>query len=147
MFRPAPPVLTPAGSALGMLLSRAVLVLAAAGCSGGSNPVLVEGVVTLDGNPLEGATVMFRPEVGRPSVGKTDSAGKYVLRYTSERDGAVPGKHVVSIAMLDDESGSDESDGRRRRRDPIPARYNSKSQLTTTVAGSRMTLSFDLESK
>lgn len=146
VLRPTPPVRPSAGSFVGMLLAGAVLVLAAAGCGGGTDPVLVEGVVTLDGKPVDGVTVMFRPEVGRPSVGKTDADGRYTLRYTSERAGAVPGKHVVSISLLGDESGSDESNGRRPRQEPIPARYNAKSQLTALVAGPRMTISFDLES-
>jgi len=112
-----------------------------AGCSG-TGPVPVEGVVTLDGKPLEGATVMFRPAQGRPSAGKTDAAGRYRLRYTSERDGAVPGTHVVSITTLDDSD-----DTGPNPKEPIPAKYNSASALSVTVGSGQTSHNFDLLSK
>jgi hypothetical protein len=69
-----------------------------AGC-GESGPELatVTGTVTRDGKPLPNMRVQFQPEAGRPSSGNTDSQGVYALRYTSELDGAVPGKHRVYI--------------------------------------------------
>lgn len=112
-----------------------------AGCSG-TGPVPVEGVVTFDSKPLEGATVMFRPAQGRPSVGKTDAAGRYRLRYTSERDGAVPGTHVVSITTLDDSGDTGPT-----TKEPIPAKYNSASELSVTVGSGQTSHNFDLQSK
>jgi len=124
----------------------AVLV-ALAGCGpGGIEPVPVEGVVTLDGSPLADAHVLFRPTEGRPSAGKTDAQGRYRLRYTAERDGALPGTHAVSITMLADDAGDDDG-GSQPRRESIPARYNSQSELSAEVGRSRTTLDFDLESK
>jgi len=52
--------------------------LVLSGC-GPKGPELapVEGVVTLDGQPLEGATVLFHAEGGgRPSTGTTDANGR-----------------------------------------------------------------------
>ena len=78
-----------------------VCILTAAGCS--SNPAIypevadVVGVVTLDGQPLEGATVTFAPEAGRASSGVTDSAGRYSLHYTGSIRGAMLGSHRVMI--------------------------------------------------
>ena len=37
----------------------------------------VHGTITLDGKPLEGVSVLFEPENGRPSTAITDAAGKY----------------------------------------------------------------------
>jgi hypothetical protein len=134
--------------AAGSWLGIALAAIAVAGCSGGTDPVPVEGIVTLDGSPLAGATVMFRPQGGRPSAGKTDAEGRYRLRYTSERAGAVPGQHVVSISMFDDGGSVDEAGGApKKKREPIPARYNASSELVADVTGSRMTLDFALESK
>ena len=85
-------------------LISVVGVLTAAGCS--SNPAVypevadVVGVVTLDGQPLEGATVTFAPEAGRASSGVTDSAGRYSLHYTGSIRGAMLGSHRVMINKM-----------------------------------------------
>lgn len=79
-------------------------VLVAAGCS--SNSVVypevadVVGVVTLDGQPLEAATITFVPEAGRSSSGVTDSSGKYSLHYTGTIRGAMLGTHRVMIKKM-----------------------------------------------
>ncbi len=85
-------------------LIAVVGVLTAAGCS--SNPAVypevadVVGVVTLDGQPLEGATVTFAPEAGRASSGVTDSTGRYSLNYTGSIRGAMLGAHRVMIKKM-----------------------------------------------
>jgi hypothetical protein len=68
------------------------------GC-GPSGPTIVkiEGTVTRNGQPLSGFEVHFDPEHGRPSVGKTDERGHYVLDYTPQIKGAVAGKHKVYV--------------------------------------------------
>src|SRR5687768_9403934 len=60
------------------------------GCGGPEHPDVgrVSGVVTLDGQPLPEATVMFQPENGRASVATTDSAGKYSMTYLDGVPGA-----------------------------------------------------------
>jgi len=70
-----------------------------AGCGGGNRAKLapVTGTVTQGGQPLADALVMFIPETGVPSGGKTDQAGHFELRYNDGRAGAVPGKHKVSV--------------------------------------------------
>lgn len=127
----------------------AVLGALLLGCTSGTNPASVDGVVTLDGKPLQGATVLFRPSVGRPSAGKTDANGRYRLRYTSERDGAVAGEHTVSISMLGDDGGGEDeaSDASKPRSESIPARYNTQTELRATVSGSGTTADFDLKSR
>lgn len=107
------------------------------GCSSGDVPVVpVQGTVTLDGKPLAGAEVVFSPEVGRPSLGVTDSQGRYELRYLVDRNGALPGKHTVKISTLGD-GESDDSDKPARKRELVPKKYNRQSTLTVDVDASR----------
>ena len=81
-----------------------VIVVAAAlgGCGGASDaPALgrVTGTVTYLGQPLANATVVFLPE--RPGVrsasGITDQNGRFELMSDIPGDGAVLGKHRVTI--------------------------------------------------
>ncbi len=55
-------------------------VLWLGGCGGPAGSE-VEGIVKLDGKPLEGATVVFHPksEGGTPASGVTDAEGKFKL--------------------------------------------------------------------
>lgn len=76
--------------------------LVLAGCTPKSdNPatVPVTGVVTLDGQPVEGANVMFQsPEQG--SFGLTDAQGRYELQTFEPGDGAMPGEYRVAISKV-----------------------------------------------
>ncbi len=42
---------------------------------------------------------MFIPAAGVGSSGKTDEAGRFELRFSDGRPGAVPGKHRVNITI------------------------------------------------
>lgn len=82
----------------------AAVVLAAvfSGC-GPDRPetVTVRGTVTLDGQPVEGATVGFNPQGGgRPATGMTDSSGAFTLTTFVPGDGALPGKHAVTVSKV-----------------------------------------------
>jgi hypothetical protein len=73
--------------------------LASAGCGG--NTLKVKGKVTLDGAPVEGATISFVPAGGgeaHPATGFTDSDGYFTLSSTKEGDGAWPGEYKVVIS-------------------------------------------------
>jgi hypothetical protein len=80
----------------GVVLSVA-LVLPQCGCSGQYKTVPVEGIVTLDGKPVEGATVSFCPAEGRPASGLTDADGVFQLTTFKEDDGALPGDYRVVV--------------------------------------------------
>ena len=64
----------------------------------------VEGIVTLDGKPLTDAVVMFAPGRGNgpgPFMGKTDSAGRFVLgTRDNPHSGAAVGEYSVFIATV-----------------------------------------------
>jgi hypothetical protein len=58
----------------------------------------VSGTVTYKGKPLPDADVSFMPEGGgRAATGRTDANGRFTLSTFSINDGAVIGKHRVSV--------------------------------------------------
>lgn len=90
------------------------VALAVVGC-GPSGPVLtpVNGVVTLEGEPLEGAVVLFQPEEGgKPATGLTDAAGAFTLTTFEPGDGAQVGVNSVAITKeLPSTSSADVEEG------------------------------------
>lgn len=120
------------------------LLLALSGCGGETvkTPSVgeVSGMVTLDGNPLEGAIVIFEPDTTRSSNGRTDAQGKYELMFNKEVKGAALGKHKVRISRRDDPL--------KGAREALPAKYNQKTELTADVkTGKNENVNFDLKSK
>jgi len=58
----------------------------------------VEGQVTLQGKPLKGAFVTFHPTSSDDSgTGETDEDGRFAISTFARNDGAVLGKHAVTI--------------------------------------------------
>ena len=57
----------------------------------------VSGVVTLDGQPLPEAEILFQPSSGRASTGMTDENGEYTLLFNRNTYGAKVDDHDVSI--------------------------------------------------
>lgn len=80
-------------------------VVCLVGCSGSGFPETypVTGVVTHDGVPVEGATVVLvhRTAEGRSASGSTDAAGKFeVTTYfspTHQSVGALPGDYAITV--------------------------------------------------
>lgn len=73
------------------------------GCGGDGRPtlVLVEGTVTLDGEPLEGARLSFIPDAGnqiqRGSNATSGVGGNFVVGTYSADDGIPVGKYKVTV--------------------------------------------------
>ncbi len=91
-------------------LLMCALVAAFIGC-GESNPPTenVTGVVTLDGKPVEGATITFTaddPE-GEPATGKSGVDGKYTLTTFTSGDGAMAGSYKITVKKFPEVEGSD----------------------------------------
>lgn len=92
-----------------------LLCLVLAGC-GGSNEyetTPVSGVVTCHGKPVANATVNFTPlpaegrapgQRGRVALGLTDKDGRFKLTTYNDDDGAIVGKHTVTVSLNIDES-------------------------------------------
>jgi hypothetical protein len=75
-------------------LAATGLLLAAVGCgkTAESGTVDVKGIVTLDGKPVDKASVAFIGKEGaRLATAQTDGAGKFTIR-------AAEGKNVVTVA-------------------------------------------------
>lgn len=115
--------------------------LGLAGCSD-DNFGLVTGVVQLDGEPLEGATVEFQPKQGSPSYGETDEEGRYELMFSPDKKGAVVGEHVVRISTYRIVMTGDE---KKELPEEVPAKYNTESMETRQVEPGSQVINFDLK--
>jgi len=137
---------------------------ASVGC-GRRGPKLgnVTGRVTLDGQPVAKAIVTFAPlESGVASSGITNEDGTYTLTCPLGR-GAVVGKHRVYVRTQAPGAASaaqtvDEDDPLYGHEmyaslrapvfvDPIPARYNDKSELVREVKAGKNVIDLELTSK
>jgi arylsulfatase A-like enzyme len=108
---------------------------------GPEDVVPVTGIITLDGQPLAGAHVVFFPSSGRPAVGVTDDSGRFTLSTYEETDGALPGRHNVAIQF--DATRPD-------RRLIVPAKYSNPETSGFRVQvkpGGANEFAFDLRSK
>jgi hypothetical protein len=117
-----------------------IVLLLSAGCGKKDGPefVPVSGRVIMDKRPLAKAIVHFQP-AGREggvvlpdSYGETDEQGYFVLKPAvpgrSDLEGAVVGKHLVSISLFDRDNPSPSGPVER-----MPAKYNADSKLTFVV--------------
>src|SRR5262249_6159326 len=80
-----------------------LFALALSSCSSKDGPVSVEGIVTFDDRPVEGAMVTFLPAgtSGRPASAMTDSDGHFSLTTFKDGDGAMPGDYRVVVKKRD----------------------------------------------
>lgn len=131
------------GFSIGMLLLFATLV----GCMGSGNPVgKVSGKVTLNGEPVSQASVMFEPvDGGRSSFGMTDADGMYQLTYMQENDGALVGQHTVRITTQRgakrDDRGQITQPGMKEK---FPPEYNTESTQQVTVESGSNEINFEV---
>jgi hypothetical protein len=107
----------------------------------------VAGKVTMDGQPLVGATVRFAPKDpiygetknGKPkaasvSMGITDDNGHYSLLYVTDVNGAYVGEHRISI------EAKDISGIERVRLD-----FNARSKLVREVKAGKQEMDFEVK--
>jgi hypothetical protein len=114
-----------------------LLAMSIAGCSKtGADVAPVTGRITLDGNPLENADVLFQPSGSKPpSSGRTDAGGRYELVYKRGVMGGTVGSNTVRITISPDVASNPPS---------IPARYNVESKLTSEVKSGQNEFNFEL---
>lgn len=63
--------------------------------------VPASGVVTMQGTPVDGASVTFYPEgTGQAAAGTTDAQGKFQLTTLNANDGAKPGTYKVMVSKI-----------------------------------------------
>jgi hypothetical protein len=81
-----------------------VCLLPLLGCSGSDRPELAKasGKVTLNGEPVSGASVMYVPATGgRAASGVTDENGVYRMSsYDDPELGVAVGEHRVSVSKI-----------------------------------------------
>jgi len=94
------------GAEFGLLLSVVLL----GGCSGGGDfaTAKVDGQVLYQGEGVAGAVVVFRPIEaaaatlsGKAANGNADESGRFTLSTYEMGDGAIVGKHRVSVSAED----------------------------------------------
>jgi len=152
-----------------LLMSGFVL---SSGCGGGTdtteteyvkNLVSVSGNVTLEGNPVPQAKVLFLPDIsqesGRMAEGYTDGQGRYQLNTpvpSLNRDrtaGVLPGEYRVVISKITMPDGSPIPQGTTEAdamaegaQESIPARYSdpNNTELKVTIAAAQQDLDFEL---
>lgn len=140
-------------------LAVAANVMLVAGC-GPSRPatIPVSGTVTLDGKPAAGAQVMLIPEDGgRPAEGTTDDSGGFNLRTFEASDGALPGRHAVTVVSRRISGVNADADGLEGDVAPggvkvewlVPQRYSDPktSGLTAEVVKGMEPLVLELQSR
>ena len=117
----------------------------------------VSGVVTLDGEPVPGARVIFSPQrtgqdalsAGPASDGQTNEDGRYTLASSMDsKPGAVVGPHTVTISTYLAESDRSRDTHTVIRKEEIPQRYNEPGALSFEVpAKGTEAADFELESR
>lgn len=97
----------------GLLTLLALLCVPFAGCENvpeGPRTVPASGVVTLNGEPIEGAAIVFIGDGGEFSAhGMSDSQGQFSLDSFEYKTGAVPGSYKVVVTKtveITEESGA-----------------------------------------
>ena len=122
-----------------------VCVLAIAlGCDKGPAVAPVTGIVTQDGQPLNGAMVEFQPDKGAPSYGITDETGRYQIQYQTNRMGALLGHHYVSV-RTEGEVTDPKTDMTVNVPETVPQEYNDETTLEFEVKKGKN--NFDIESE
>lgn len=80
-----------------------VAALWLSGCSGESGPPLhqVTGTVFYNDQPVEGAVVAFRGDNAvQLATGTTDAEGRFTLTTRRQGDGAVAGRHTITVSKF-----------------------------------------------
>lgn len=123
------------------LIVLASLLLPICGCGGNDDQMQcaqVTGKVTLDGEPVPAATILFRPDSGRAGRGKVENGIIVESSTYGINDGIVLGKHKIAIQAIPDVApvtGSriEEPTDSQRSVQPPPSYAPSRSKEKTTI--------------
>jgi hypothetical protein len=83
------------------LIALAAITSLAGGCKRNPRVVPVSGIVYYNDKPLPYGTVMFQPDKGQPASGEIQPDGTFKLSSYGPDDGAVPGRHLVSVSCYE----------------------------------------------
>lgn len=111
------------------------VLLSMLGCSSKSDVALaaVHGRITLNGEPLSNARIVFVPQGSRggPAFAVSNRQGEYEMQYTHDKKGAVIGGCLVRINTATRPS---EDDAIPPAPELVPPKYNTESTLKVEVA-------------
>jgi len=124
----------------------------------------VKGKITLDGAPLEGASITLSPsftgENARTAGALSDASGAFSIQTLTDNDGAFPGEYLISVSKMvpdkvytDAEYEAANAKGESLKvnaQNVLPAKYakHQTSELkVTVVAGKNEALIINLEKK
>ena len=120
------------------------------GCSKGPDLGTVSGVVSQDGVPIPVVLVQFQPvdPKGPYSSAYTDEEGRYMLRFSQSKRGALVGSHEVTLrsAKRDEIEVEDKTTGKMVTPD-LPENYKKNLELKfdEIVTSGHNTIDFDLD--
>jgi len=119
------------------------------GCGNARLPGLVpaSGIVTLNGEPIEGVTIVFAPLSpsgdARTATALSGAGGKFIVSTLDHNDGIMPGDYRVSVSKKTGVGGVDTAisgDERvavqdsRQTIDYLPAKYSSGNTSDSSVS-------------
>lgn len=106
------------------------------GCKRNPRVVPVAGSVLYNGKPLPFGNVMFQPDKGQAAVGDVQADGSFKLSSYGPNDGAVPGKHKVSVSCYEGHRPGNAGGGDSLGKLLIPLKYTrfGSSGLTAEVS-------------
>ena len=128
-----------------LLLILIAFCVVATGCAKKKTLVPVEGTLTLNGEPVEGATVCFVPvdgNVGAAAAGATDSSGHFTVTTGSD-PGCVPADYKVTVYKIET-SGDSILTAKATNKFPDKFADPEQSGLTATITKKTEPLKFDL---
>ncbi|MBN72552.1 MAG: hypothetical protein CME32_25140 [Gimesia sp.] len=133
-----------------LLLSALLLLVGCGGISDAPDRRVVTGTVTLDGAPLEGGVIRFRPLPEGPIAAGKIRDGKYEV---TNKGGVPIGKQRVEIKgapiLPADTAGMSlgEIDAATKPAIPVPDKYHKNSELEADIeaGGDPLVLDFDLK--
>jgi hypothetical protein len=108
----------------GIMLALLMAALApAGGCKRNPRVVPVRGKVLYNGQPLPFGSVMFQPDKGQPAMADIGADGSFALSSYGPNDGAVPGKHAVSVSCYEGQRPGKAGGGDSLGKLLIPLKY------------------------
>lgn len=115
------------------------------GCSDPNMPTLgeVSGKITMDGNPVPMARIVFQPQNGPSCMAEADAEGNYEIMFDTNTPGAVLGPNVVSIST---HRFARENGELVEHKETIPSKYNIESTLNLDVQPGGQTKDWELAS-
>ena len=128
------------------------------GCGAKYDVVPVSGTITLNGEPLAGATILTQPvsakaendRTGPGSFGKTDDQGHFSLELQTDdaTPGAIPGQCVVMITEKGhSEDATSDVITREDLRSRVPREYRDGGYTYTIPDGGTDAMDIEIETK